>query len=75
MFGCLFGHKYQAIKAIHYIDTSYVYRLSYGQYISNQDNKGVESTKALVKCTRCGILDKQIYYGYGYLTLDELNKD
>lgn len=54
----LFGHEKKILKVYNYIDTSYGHRL--------------ESTQATWKCTKCGKVDKDLHYGLGYLSKEQL---
>lgn len=51
-------HKWGIIRVIHYLDNSY-------------DHDGIKSTKGIYKCN-CGAIRKKIYYGMGYLTIEDL---
>ncbi len=53
-------HKWIAIKAKWYLDTSY-------------DDAGVKSTTATYKCSTCDKVKTECHYNAGYITLEELN--
>ena len=71
-FGCRHRDR-KLVKIIHYDDTSS--SGYYSGYIHYQPVKDVPSTKIIWRCTRCGDLFKQAYYGFGYLTEKEINGD
>jgi len=54
---CIF-HKWKAVKAYQYIDTSY--------------SSEVDSTHVTLKCIKCGKLRTQILIGF--INLEELNR-
>lgn len=53
------GHDWKWIKATAYIDSSFGMR--------------VESTNCVKQCQKCGKLTWKLFYGYGFLTLEQLN--
>lgn len=64
MFKCFFGHKKEILKIEHYVDTSYK------KYFP----QGRESTACVWKCSKCGQLERESFYGFGFLSKEDLTK-
>lgn len=59
---CLFlGHTYKYISIEHYYDNSFT-------------KNGTKSTCAVRKCSTCNKLNRQVLYGMGFLSIEDLNE-